>query len=120
MIDFGVSTMYKDIKGNHIPFADGKGLVGTANYASLGTHCGYQQSRRDDMEVIGNTIITMMKGCLPWTKFVGSQTFSQIVSNTPLKKLCENCPNEIFQYMTYCRNLDFTEEPDYEYLISLL
>lgn len=29
------------------------------------------------------------------------------------------CPTEFKKYMTYCRNLEFTQKPDYTYLKSL-
>jgi hypothetical protein len=34
--------------------------------------------------------------------------------------LCEGCPYEFFLYMKYCRDLEFTQEPDYKYLKWLL
>lgn len=36
------------------------------------------------------------------------------------EQLCEGCPNEILQYMKYCRALEFTQRPDYAYLNKLL
>lgn len=42
-IDFGLAKRYKDPKtGNHIAFKDGKGMTGTARYASLNVHLGYE------------------------------------------------------------------------------
>lgn len=42
MIDFGLARSYKDSNGKHISYKDGKGLVGTARYASINTHNGIE------------------------------------------------------------------------------
>ena len=67
LIDFGLSKKYKDAKTHqHIPYKENKNLTGTARYASVNTHLGIEQSRRDDLEAIGYILTYFAIGVLPW------------------------------------------------------
>ena len=67
LIDFGLSRKYRDSRTNeHIPYKEGKSILGTVRYISIYTHFGIEQSRRDDIESLGYILVYLAKGILPW------------------------------------------------------
>ena len=125
-LDFGLAKKYILPKtGAHIPYKDHKELTGTARYASLNTHLGIEQSRRDDLEAIGYVLMYFLKGKLPWqglnakTKAEKYEKIKNKKRDTPIEVLCNEFPNEFKEYIVYCRRLKFEEKPDYDYLRNL-
>ena len=112
-IDFGLAKYYISEKGDHIPFRDGKSLTGTARYASLNTHKGIEQSRRDDLESIGHVLLYLIRGSLPWQGLPcrnKNEKYALIKKKkieTPLEDLCKGYPHEFKEFMLYCRSLKF-------------
>lgn len=125
IIDFGLAKKYMSSTGEHIKYREGKGLTGTARYASVNTHLGIEQARRDDLEALGYVLIYFLKGSLPWQGLKARNVkdkYEKIKEKKILTKiddLCNGFPEEFNKYMTYCRKLKFTEKPDYVYLRNL-
>ena len=124
IIDFGLAKCYSNSNGEHIPYKDGKNLTGTARYASIATHQGKEQSRRDDLETIGHVLLYLLKGSLPWQGLPGrskNEKYNAIKKKkieTPLSELCRGHPEEFKQFMEYCRTLKFEQEPNYKTCIG--
>lgn len=126
IIDFGLAKKYRDpTTHQHIPYRENKNLTGTARYASINTHLGIEQSRRDDLESLGYVLMYFLRGSLPWqglkagTKKQKYEKISEKKMSTPIEILCKNYPSELASYFHYCRSLRFDDKPDYAYLKRL-
>lgn len=128
LIDLGMAKNYKDpVTKKHIPFINNKKLTGTARYASLNTHMGYEQSRRDDLESLGYSLIYLINKQLPWMGLKAQNgkekhaLIGQKKKNIVFETLCSDIPQKKYfiKYMEYVRKLEFTEKPNYKYLINL-
>eukprot|EP01018_Ginkgo_biloba_P029490 Gb_22427 [translate_table: standard] len=123
IIDFGLAKKYRDPTNHkHIPYRENKNLTGTARYASINTHLGIEQSRRDDLESLGYVLMYFLRGSLPWqglkagTKKQKYDKISEKKMSTPIEVLCKSHPTEFASYFHYCRSLRFDDKPDYAYL----
>nr|XP_019591087.1 PREDICTED: casein kinase I isoform X2 [Rhinolophus sinicus] len=126
IIDFGLAKKYRDARTHqHIPYRENKNLTGTARYASINTHLGIEQSRRDDLESLGYVLMYFNLGSLPWqglkaaTKRQKYERISEKKMSTPIEVLCKGYPSEFATYLNFCRSLRFDDKPDYSYLRQL-
>lgn len=125
VIDFGLCKKVKDDNGNHIKYKEGKRLTGTPRYASINTHMGLEQSRRDDLESLGYMLVYFWRKKLPWqglkakTKVEKYNKIGERKRTTQLKNLCAGLPQEFIEYLEYCRKMKFEQDPDYVKLRGL-
>ena len=124
--DFSLCKKFRDEKGQHIPFKDGKSLIGTVRYASIYSHLGYEISRRDDLESLAYSLIYFSKGSLPWmgvkvkNKKEKYNKIFEIKISSSINSLCDKLPNEFIDFIHYIKELQFEDKPNYQYLKSLL
>ena len=121
LIDFGLSCSYWDNNSpqRHYKLSNGLNFVGTLRYASLNSHKGIRQSRRDDLESMIYILIYFLKGKLPWqdvkakNKDERYKLIEQIKTKVSIISLCENIPIEFAELLKYIKSLEFNAKPNY-------
>lgn len=100
IIDFGLAKKFRDPRTHqHIAYRENKNLTGTARYASINTHMGVEQSRRDDLESLGYVFMYFNRGSLPWqglkaqTKRQKYERISEKKMATGVEELCKGFPS---------------------------
>jgi serine/threonine protein kinase len=126
ILDFGLSKKYRSSKTlEHYKMVKKNNLTGTARYASINALNGLTQSRRDDLEAVGYVLIYFLRGKLPWqgipvqNKEMRYKKILEKKMSTSPEELCEGFPNQFTEYIKYTRNLNYEENPDYDYLKNL-
>lgn len=127
LIDFGLAKQFcEPVTKKHIPYRENKSLTGTARYASVNTHQGIEQSRRDDLESLGYVLMYFNRGSLPWQglKAVNKrQKYEKIREKklaTSVEELCQGYAQEFSIYINLCRSYKFDESPNYDILRGLI
>ena len=126
LIDYGLSKKYKNKKGFHIPYIEGKKLIGTIKYISINTLLGIEQSRRDDLESLSYTIIYLLKGNLPWiglkvkNKNEKIEKIMNMKMYSKLDEICDGLPKEFAIFLQYTRDIGFNHTPNYNFLRKII
>ncbi|KAF7256861.1 hypothetical protein EG68_05859 [Paragonimus skrjabini miyazakii] len=125
LVDFGLAKKFRDSRTHrHIAYREDRALIGTARYASLNSHAGIEQSRRDDLESLGYVCMYFLRGSLPWQGLKAvtkTQKYERIYEkkvSTAIDVLCRGYPAEFSIYLNHCRSLRFEETPNYGFLRS--
>jgi serine/threonine protein kinase len=106
MIDLGFCKKYI-VNGFHIKNKKRENIIGTPNFVSINVMEGNEPSRRDDLESIVYIMYYL------WKKQICVEDKDRISNG-------EDIPSFISLFFEYCRSLSFEENPDYNYLYSVL
>ena len=123
ILDFGLAKKYRSSRTLvQYPYVKKKKLTGTARYASIHALEAYEQSRRDDLESVGYVLMYFLRGNLPWqglkvrSKEDRYKKILEKKKETSSQDLCKDFPHEFFEYVDYTKNLEYEENPDYDFL----
>lgn len=120
LIDFGIAKKYLDDNGNHIDYENGCQFVGTYKYSSLNVMKGESPSRRDDLISWFYSVVELYTGRLPWPGAKNVNKTIHLKESISPSKLIKNMPNEFISIYSRLNNLQFSDEPPYGEILSLL
>ena len=124
LIDYGISKYFMT-KGVHKQFGKKMKYKGTPSFASIYSHLGYKESRRDDLEGLFYLMVYLKLGSLPWTEsrnLTGLDKWNWILKKKQLflsSQLSKILPVELLEYYKYTKSLRYEERPNYKFLKSL-
>ena len=127
LIDFGLSLCYKDNNGRHISQRNSREIIGSINFISVNIHKGISSSRRDDIISIYYVLVYLIVGDLPWNINTMKETKIEKMYNNVFK-MKQNINllskygihENIYKMYEHCLELNYSDEPDYDYLCRLL
>lgn len=127
LFDFGLAKLYVDPPtGKHIPYREGRVALGTMPYSSYNVHFGREQGRRDDLEALGNVLLYLLHGRLPWERIYAPSKEAHLrrigemkAGSAAFRDLLARSPAEFTTYFDHCRGLKFEEKPNYVLLRQL-
>ena len=127
LIDFGLSLCYKDKNGRHISQRNSREIIGSINFISVNINKGISSSRRDDIISIYYVLVYLIVGDLPWNINKMKETKIEKMYNNVFK-MKQNINllskygihENIYKMYEHCLELNYSDEPDYDYLCRLL
>jgi serine/threonine protein kinase len=120
LIDYGLSTMYIDEDGKHLPEQTGREIVGNISYISRNIHSGIIPSRRDDLISVCYMAFYLLDGTLPWS-LDNTDDIGFVKDTIEFREYYGNHTNtRIFEIYDYCNKLTFNQTPNYDYICKHL
>ena len=116
LIDFGLCKRY-DFNGIHIEQKRVNNIIGSPNFISIHVHQYMEPGRRDDLESCIYIILYMLIGPLEWFGTTDMETMYRLKRELTFKA---DVPLVVRDVLRYIRTLQFSDTPDYEYIIQLL
>ncbi|KAA6369642.1 MAG: putative protein kinase, partial [Streblomastix strix] len=120
LIDFGLCKRINKQNGNVVKPSYHSSFRGTVRYASPNAHRHLELGRQDDLISLLYVLVELYMGKLPWTKVTDPDMVFSLKIESQGGQLVENMPPEFQQFDDHIFTLDYEDEPDYLYLISLL
>lgn len=114
IIDFGLSRLYQNKDGVHMPARNRPGFRGTAIFASCNAHMHLDLSRRDDLISWFYVITDLITGTLPWKRLESRADILHAKRRNDVSLAFSNTLPEMIDIWNLIKDLRYEDAPDYQ------
>ncbi|KAA6387536.1 MAG: putative Tau-tubulin kinase 2 [Streblomastix strix] len=120
LIDFGLCKKL-NVKDGIVVMPSMKGSFrGTIKYASINAHLKKELGRNDDLMSLIYIFVELYTGSIPWGNINDTDEVLRLKEHYQGGNLLANMPPELMQFERHILSLNYTTEPDYQLLTSIL
>ncbi|KAA6382974.1 MAG: putative protein serine/threonine kinase [Streblomastix strix] len=120
LIDFGLSKRIVNQIKNVEKSQQHTSIRGTVRYASPNAHKHLELGKSDDLVSLLYILVELYDEKLPWATITDLDIIFSLKTEHLGGKLCQKMPNELQYFEDHIFSLNYGDEPDYQFLISLL
>lgn len=124
LIDFGLSTSFRDKSGEHVPVDEYVRFCGTPAFSSMHRDACQQVSPRDDLESLMYSLVMLYDNHLPWCwgDWARSSNYSHSIEDDKIdcrKSVCSGTPPPFQKAWRMVRKMQHAVKPKYDRLRAL-
>ncbi|KAA6382365.1 MAG: putative Tau-tubulin kinase 1 [Streblomastix strix] len=120
LIGFGISQQLNIKDGNIIKPSTKDSYQVAFRYASINAHLGKEFGRNDDLMSLIYILVELYTGSLPWANVNNPDEVLRLKEQYQDGSLLAFMPPEFKQFEDHILSLDYTTEPDYQLITSIL
>ncbi|KAA6325078.1 MAG: putative Tau-tubulin kinase 1, partial [Streblomastix strix] len=116
LTDFGLCKKLNIVNGIVSMPTNKAKFRGSMTYASLNAHNYVELGRQDDLISLLYILVEFFNGILPWSGIEDAEKVKKLKLHYIGIKLLKRLPIQFLEFESYILSLDYTTDPDYEYL----
>lgn len=120
MIDFGLTIIYRNVKGSHVIQNTLNTDVGTPLFSSIFANSNLTPDRYGDLQSIGYLLLYLSNNKLPWSDLHNSQDILESKKEILDCDEYKNAPDYIKSFISKTSDKQYGDDPDYQELLNLL
>ena len=116
LIDYGISRLYKDNRGQHLDARENLAAIGSPHFASPSMHDRAELGRKDDLICWLYSVLALSQFGLPWLGETSPYEVGRLKHEHSLVSLCEPLGQGFVAVAEHIESLEYADAPDYQFM----